>query len=126
MLVLLAIFSLVFGGNEHAHEKIVTQLKYFVDPSGIKVIEDILSKASKPSSGIVATVIGVVIALFGASGVFGALQDALNTIWGVKPKPGLGSSSWASLKRAFSPSPWWAACASCCSSRSRFPRWCAA
>ena len=29
-------------------------------------------------------------ALFGASGVFGQLQDALNTIWGVKPKPGGG------------------------------------
>jgi uncharacterized BrkB/YihY/UPF0761 family membrane protein len=25
------------------------------------------------------------VALFGASGVFGQLQDALNTIWGVKP-----------------------------------------
>ena len=34
--------------------------------------------------------IAVVVALFGASGVFGQLQDALNTIWGVKAKPGLG------------------------------------
>jgi hypothetical protein len=36
----------------------------------------------------VATVVGIAVALFGASGVFGQLQDALNTIWGVKPKPG--------------------------------------
>jgi hypothetical protein len=35
-------------------------------------------------------VIGVALALFGASGVFGQLQDALNTIWGIKPKPGSG------------------------------------
>ena len=28
--------------------------------------------------------------LVGASGVFGQLQDALNTIWEVQPKPGLG------------------------------------
>ena len=37
-----------------------------------------------------ATAVGVVIALFGASGVFGALQDSLNTIWAVKAKPGQG------------------------------------
>jgi membrane protein len=30
-------------------------------------------------------VVGIAVALFGASGVFGQLQDALNTIWGVKP-----------------------------------------
>jgi membrane protein len=35
-------------------------------------------------------VIGIALALFGASGVFGQLQDSLNTIWGVKAKPGLG------------------------------------
>jgi membrane protein len=40
-----------------------------------------------------ATVIGIALALFGASGVFGQLQDALNTIWGVKAKPGGGIAS---------------------------------
>lgn len=37
-----------------------------------------------------ATIIGILLALFGASGVFGQLQNALNTIWGVKAKPGAG------------------------------------
>jgi membrane protein len=36
--------------------------------------------------GVLATVIGIGILLFGASGVFAELQDALNNIWGVKPK----------------------------------------
>jgi membrane protein len=40
-----------------------------------------------------ATIIGIALALFGASGVFGQLQDALNTIWGVKAKPGQGMMS---------------------------------
>lgn len=90
MLVLLAVFGLIFGGSEHAREVILKQLGYFVDASSVEVIKDIAFNASKPSKGIAATVIGVVIALFGASGVFGQLQDALNTIWGVKPKPGAG------------------------------------
>jgi membrane protein len=90
VLVLLAVFGLIFGSTDHAKEKLTAQLQYLIDPSGIKVIQDIAANAAKPQAGVVATVIGVVLALFGASGVFGQLQDALNTIWGVKPKPGGG------------------------------------
>jgi membrane protein len=90
VLVLLAVFGLIFGGSDQAQHKITEQLRYLIDPSGIKVIQDIAANASKPRAGIIATMIGVVLALFGASGVFGQLQDALNTIWGVKPKPGGG------------------------------------
>jgi membrane protein len=74
-------------------------LQYLIDPSGIKVIQDIATNASKPQAGILATTIGVVIALFGASGVFGQLQEALNTIWGVKPKPGNGI--WGFIRTRF-------------------------
>jgi uncharacterized BrkB/YihY/UPF0761 family membrane protein len=87
VVVLLAVFGLIFGGSEHAREKITEQLQYFVDPSGIKVIRDIAANASEPKAGFLATAIGVIVGVFGASGVFGQLQDALNTIWGVKPKP---------------------------------------
>jgi membrane protein len=90
VLVLLAVFGLIFGSGELARQKITDQLQYLIDPSGIKVIQDIAASASKPQAGIVATTVGIVVALFGASGVFGELQDALNTIWSVKPKPGTG------------------------------------
>src|SRR5207237_10143955 len=42
---------------------------------------------------------GYLLALCGASGVFGQLQDALNTIWGVKAKPGGGI--WGFLRVRF-------------------------
>lgn len=90
VLVLLAVFGLIFGGSDQARQKITEQLQYLIDPSGIKVIKDIAANAAKPQAGIIATTIGVILALFGASGVFGQLQEALNTIWGVKPKPGGG------------------------------------
>src|SRR5207302_8605560 len=46
--------------------------------------------AQKYGSSLIATIIGLVALLFGAGGVFGALQDSLNTIWEVKSKPGAG------------------------------------
>src|SRR5581483_5891761 len=46
-----------------------------------------------------ATVVGIVTLLLGASGVFGQLQDALNTVWEVEPKPGRGI--WGLIKDRF-------------------------
>src|SRR5947199_2619838 len=100
ILVLLAIVGIIFrhdpGG---AWNKITQQMSYFLDQSAVQVVQNIAQKASQPGKGLIATVIGVVLALFGASGVFGQLQDALNTIWGVKAKPGGGI--WDFLRARF-------------------------
>ena len=99
VLVLLAVFGLIYGGSEQAREKVTDQLRYFIDPSGVKVFQDIAANASEPKGGMLAAAFGIIVALFGASGVFGQLQDALNTIWGVKPKPGGGI--WGFLRARF-------------------------
>ena len=49
-------------------------------------LEQMIQAAAKPKSGTLATIIGVVTLMFGASGVFGQLKDALNTIWNVEKK----------------------------------------
>jgi membrane protein len=100
ILVLLAILGLIFRNDPAgAWEKMTEQLGYFLDRSAIEVIRSIAQKASEQDKSIWATTIGVALALFGASGVFGQLQDALNTIWGVKAKPGAGI--WGFLRGRF-------------------------
>ena len=59
-------------------------------PSARDALAQILDQAGGAGNGIVATVVGVVLLLVGASGAFAELQDGLNNIWKVKPKPGLG------------------------------------
>jgi membrane protein len=88
MLVLLAVFGMVYGNSEVARREILHQLYAFLDRSSAKAVEDIATSTGKPAASAVATTVGIAVALFGASGVFGQLQDALNTVWGVKPKPG--------------------------------------
>ncbi len=91
ILVLLAIVGVIFRGDPAgAWDKITQQMSYFLDPSALQVVQNIAQKASQPGKSTIATIIGVALALFGASGVFGQLQDALNTIWGVKAKPARG------------------------------------
>jgi membrane protein len=93
VIVLLGVFGLIYGSNEGAREKILEQLRYYLDPNGVKVIQDIATSAARPTASILATVIGALVALFGASCIFGQLQDALNTIWSIRPKPSRGFSS---------------------------------
>ena len=91
VLLLLAIVGFLFHDDPAGSwKKITEQMSYFLDKSAIDVVQNIAQKASQPNKSSLATVIGVLLALFGASGVFGQLQSALNTIWGVKAKPGLG------------------------------------
>src|SRR5256714_3141491 len=100
VLVLLAIVGLIFRNDPGgAWNKITEQMSYFLDKSAVEVVQNIAQKAAQPNKSVLATVIGVVLALFGASGVFGQLQDALNTVWGVKAKPGAGI--WGFLRSRF-------------------------
>jgi len=89
ILILLALVGVIFRNDPAgAWNRLVEQMSYFLDQSAIQVVQEIAHNASQPSKSVVATAIGIGLALFGASGVFGQLQDALNTIWGVKAKPG--------------------------------------
>jgi len=90
LIIAIAVAGAVFG-DEAARGQIEAQLGGMVGPSGAKAIQDMIQNASRPGSGgVLATIIGIVVLIFGASGVFAALQDALNTIWEVAPKPGQG------------------------------------
>jgi membrane protein len=100
ILILLAIVGILFRNDPSgAWSKITEQMSYFLDKSAVDVVQGIAQKASQPDKGKLATMIGIALAIFGASGVFGQLQDALNTIWGVKAKPGAGI--WGFLRARF-------------------------
>src|SRR5213595_3387085 len=91
VLLLLAIVGFIFRNDPAgAWRKMTEEMSYFLDKSALDVVANIAQTASHPNKGMSATIIGILLALFGASGVFGQLQNALNTIWGVKAKPGAG------------------------------------
>jgi membrane protein len=89
VIIVIAIAGLFFG-KEAVQGQVQEQLQGFFGQQGAQTIESMITAARKPSTSIIATILGVLTLLIGASGVFGQLQDALNTIWEVKPKPGRG------------------------------------
>ncbi len=90
LVITIGIAGLVMG-REAVSGQLYGELKGYVGPQSAEAIQSMVESASKPSQGVMATVTGFVMLLLGASGVFGQLKDALNTIWGVKPKPGRGA-----------------------------------
>lgn len=89
LVVVIALIGLVFG-QEAAQSAILSHIATLVGDQSAAAIKDMIQRADQPSTGLVATGLAVVTLLFGASGVFGQLQDALNTVWGVEPKEGRG------------------------------------
>lgn len=80
----------VWFGEEAARGEIVGPLQGVVGPDAASLIQDMITNAGSSGSGPMATLVGVVTLVLGASGVFGQLQDALNTIWEVVPAPDRG------------------------------------
>ncbi len=89
LLIVIAIAGMVFG-QEAAEGQIIGQIQGFVGEDSANAIQSMLENARRPSTGLIATCVALATLLFGATGVFAQLQDALNAIWGVETKPGLG------------------------------------
>jgi len=89
LIIVIAIAGMAFG-QEVAHAQIVQQIEDFMGREGAKAIQVMLENAARRSSGIIATLIGLATLLFGATIVFSELQDALNIIWKIPPKPDRG------------------------------------
>jgi membrane protein len=86
LIIIIAIAAVAFG-REIAYTQLIQQIEAFIGTEGARVIQATIENTSRPRSGIVATLIGLATMLFGATVVFSELQDALNTIWRVAPKP---------------------------------------
>ncbi|MGE3348791.1 MAG: YihY/virulence factor BrkB family protein [Ramlibacter sp.] len=72
---------------------LVSQIGTVVGPQGAGVIHQTLESAREPAQGLLASVISFFILLFGATGVFGELQTAMERLWvhGTETRP---ASSW--------------------------------
>ncbi len=90
-LVVLAIAIAGLAFDEDATRgRLASELGAVVGQNGAAAVRAIVESAQTPRAGIVSSVVGLVVLLFGASGVFTELQGSLDTIWEVEPKPGRG------------------------------------
>jgi membrane protein len=89
LLLVVAVAGMALG-REAAQGKIVEQLSGLMGADAATAIQTMLEKANDRGGGILSTILGGLTLLIGATGVLIELQDALNTVWKVVPKPGRG------------------------------------
>jgi membrane protein len=92
VIIAISVAGLLFG-QQAARGQIFEQIAWLVGAKGAVEIQSIIEASSNTPKSLFATMIAVVTLLVGASGVFGQLKDALNSIWGVQLKPGAGFSA---------------------------------
>lgn len=90
--LLVVIISLcgIFMKKEAAQGKVFDQLKGFLGSETALQLQEIIKSAGLGDKGTIAFIIGLITLLLGATTVFGDIQDSINTIWGIKPKPKRG------------------------------------
>lgn len=90
LLVVIISLCAIFLGREAAEGSIFTQLNAFVGHDTALQLQEIIKNASINGKGHIAAIIGIITLLIGATTVFGDMQDSINRIWGLKPKPKKG------------------------------------
>lgn len=84
LLIVIAIAGLAFG-RDAAQNAITGQLSGLMGQQTAEVLQSAVASAAGKSSGIVATVVGIITLFATASGVFGEMQSALNAVWKAHP-----------------------------------------
>lgn len=87
--IALAVAGAVFG-EDAARGSLVGQMQKLVGRQSAQAIETAIANIGYSSHSGLASILNIIVLLFAASGVFTELQDALNTIWNVAPKPNSG------------------------------------
>ncbi len=98
VILVIAIVALIYG-HSTAQAHLLSQVDSMIGKEGSDAVNAMIQHGQKPASGVISSVLGIVTLLFGASGVFGELRAALNTMWDVKPDTKGGI--WATIKDRF-------------------------
>lgn len=90
LVIAVRVAGIVFE-QKAARSEVSAQLRGVVGAEAAAAIEAMLEQVSAAGSGgTVATVLGLLFFVYASTSLFAELQDAMNTIWEVKPKPDRG------------------------------------
>ena len=90
LLIIIISLSGIFFGADAVRGEIFGQINGLVGNDAALQIQETLKNVKLSNSTTFATIVGIIILLIGASGVFTEIQDSINFIWGIKAKPKRG------------------------------------
>jgi membrane protein len=89
LVAVIGVAGIVYGVDK-VRESILSQVANLVGTDSAATLGEAVTNAQQTTGSGIALVLGLATLLIGATGAFGQLQEALNTIWEVEPKKGGG------------------------------------
>jgi len=90
LLLLMMSLASIFFGQQAIEGQIFGQLNGLIGNEAAKQVQDIIKNIQFSGKTNFALIASIITLLVGATGLFIEIQDSLNTIWKVKPKPKKG------------------------------------
>ncbi len=90
ILLLIISFAGIFYGRDAIQGKMFSQIKGLVGNSAAYQIQMIISNIERSNSSVLGAVVGFIILILGATGVFTEIQGSINYIWSIRAKPKKG------------------------------------
>jgi membrane protein len=89
LVIVISLLGLFFG-QDAVRGRLFGQIQGLVGTDAAKQIQDIIQNIQQTESGTIGTIIGTVILIIGATGIFTEIQDSINFIWSLRAKPKRG------------------------------------
>jgi membrane protein len=96
LVIAVAVAGLVFG-DAAVSRQIEPAISETVGKEAAAMVQNLVANVSESDTGTLGTVLGSLLLLYAASGLFNQLRRALNIIWGIAPAPDQGV--WGMLKK---------------------------
>jgi membrane protein len=90
LLIIVLWISDIFYGKAAVEGTVYGQIADFVGRDAALQIQQTIRNATLSSDNKIATIVGLVTLIIGATSVFGEIQDSINLIWRLKAKPRKG------------------------------------
>jgi membrane protein len=92
-----------FVGLRAAQEQVLAQFQQLLGPIGANAVQSMIAHTQNVRATSIASALGLITLLFGASQIFSELQSALNKIWGVNSfkDSGITGGIWVIIRQRF-------------------------
>ncbi len=90
MAILTVMIAGSFYENEIVRNEMLTQIAQLAGQDSAAEVGRLMDKVSRTSGGRLTKIIGVATLVFSATTVFVILQDSINAVWNIRPKPERG------------------------------------
>lgn len=87
LLVVVIAVSGMMAGEDAVRGQVFSQLHGLVGDDTADALQSMVGEAYLSGKGLMATVVGLITLVIGATGIFNALKNALNRMWEIQPKP---------------------------------------